>query len=130
MKRFIESDLLAWKNDLDRKALLVRGARQVGKTYSIRELGKTFNHFVEVNFEEDRDVGVFFRDSLGPAKICEKLSAYYSTPIIDGETLLFFDEFQADPLLLASGDTGKQCRGGLCDSAGDRDRIDRGEGRH
>jgi len=102
MKRTIEEDLLAWKRDHERRVLLVRGARQVGKTYSIRELGKTFHRFVEVNLEENRDIHVFFRDSLNPIRLCEKLAAYFSTPIVPGETLLFLDEMQACPESLAA----------------------------
>ena len=102
MKRNIESSLLEWKLDSERNVLLVRGARQVGKTFSIRELGKTFRHFIEVNFEEDRNIGLFFQDSLDPARLCEKLSTYCSIPIVDGETLLFFDEIQACPEALSA----------------------------
>ncbi len=102
MKRNIESSLLEWKQDSERNVLLVRGARQVGKTFSIRELGKTFRHFIEVNFEEDRNIGLFFKDSLDPARLCEKLSTYCSIPIVDGETLLFFDEIQACPEALSA----------------------------
>jgi hypothetical protein len=102
MQRNIESRLLAWKQDPYRKVLLVRGARQVGKTYSIRELGRTFRHFVEVNFEETPDIHVFFRDSLNPVRLCEKLSAYFSAHIVAGETLLFFDEIQACPEALSA----------------------------
>lgn len=102
MKRTIESRLLAWKQEPGRKVLLVRGARQVGKTYSIRELGKTFSYFVEVNFEENPDLRVFFQDSLNPVRLCEKLAAYFSTPIVAGETLLFFDEMQSCPEALSA----------------------------
>ncbi len=102
MKRNVEARLLAWKNEPDRKVLLVRGARQVGKTYSIRELGKTFKYFLEVNFEENRNICGFFRDSLNPVHLCEKLAAYFSTPIVANETLLFFDEMQACPEALSS----------------------------
>jgi len=56
MKRIIDDYLLKWKKSSDRKVLLMRGARQVGKTYSIRELGKTFKYFIEINFELDKDV--------------------------------------------------------------------------
>jgi len=97
MKRRIEPHLLDWKASTERKVLLLRGARQVGKTYSIRKLGKTFPHFLEVNFEEDEQIAIFFRGSLNPDALCEKLSAYYAVPIIPGQTLLFFDEIQACP---------------------------------
>ena len=102
MKRNIESSLLEWKDDTERKVLLVRGARQVGKTYSIRNLGKTFKYFIEVNFEEDPKIRLFFKDSLNPFSLCEKLSAYYDTPVSDGDTLLFLDEIQACPEALSS----------------------------
>jgi predicted AAA+ superfamily ATPase len=102
MKRTIERALLAWKQDPERRVLLVRGARQVGKTYSIRVMGKTFQHFVEVNLEEHSNIHVFFRDSLNPFRLCEKLAAYFSTPIVAGETLLFFDEIQSCPEALSS----------------------------
>ncbi|MCK5581167.1 MAG: ATP-binding protein [Candidatus Omnitrophica bacterium] len=102
MKRNIERNLLAWKKEHNRKSLLIRGARQVGKTYSLRSLGKSFKHYLEVNFEEDRTVKQFFSGSLDPAAICQKLSAYYGIPVISGDTLLFFDEIQACPEALSS----------------------------
>lgn len=95
MWRNINNDLLEWKNSASRKVLLVRGARQVGKTYSVRELGKSFEYFLEVNFEEDKQVHAFFQESLNPETICENLSAYYGIPVIPEKTLLFFDEIQA-----------------------------------
>ncbi|MFH1901617.1 MAG: ATP-binding protein [Candidatus Omnitrophota bacterium] len=97
MKRNIDKELTIWKNSADRKVLLVRGARQVGKTYSIRVLGKQFKYFLEVNFEEHKDIAEFFEGSLDVEKIIQKLSAFFSVPIIDGQTLLFFDEIQACP---------------------------------
>lgn len=97
MKRDIDKILRNWKASNNRKVLLVRGARQIGKTYSIRNFGKTFDYFLEVNFEEEIPVRSFFTGSLNPAGIIEKLSAYFSVPIIEGKTLLFFDEIQACP---------------------------------
>lgn len=102
MKRRIESWLIRWRDKPDRDVLLVRGARQVGKTYSVRGLGRSFEDFLEVNFEEDVDVHSFFEGNLTPAPICEKLAAYYRVPIIPGKTLLFFDEIQACPRALSS----------------------------
>ena len=102
MKRLIDKELLSWKENRDRKVLLVRGARQVGKTFSIRQLGRTFKYFVEVNFEELKDVRIFFDGSLSPDEIIRKLSIYFNTPIIPSETLLFFDEIQACPNALQS----------------------------
>ncbi len=59
MKKNIDKRLLIWKDSADRKVLLVKGARQVGKTYSIRAFGKQFKYFLEVNFEEHRDITGF-----------------------------------------------------------------------
>jgi hypothetical protein len=100
MKRRIEKWLNNWKERDDRNVLLVRGARQVGKTYSIRNLGKSFEHYLEVNFEEHIDIHIFFDGNLTASPICEKLSAYFGIPIIPGKTLLFFDEIQASPKAL------------------------------
>jgi len=102
MKRNVDKYLAEWKASESRKALLIRGARQVGKTYSVRELGKQFKYFLEVNFEEEKKLSAFFRESLNPRNICEKLSLYFSIPIVPGETLLFFDEIQACPEALGS----------------------------
>jgi len=97
MKRAIDEHLLGWKDEPKRKPLVIRGARQVGKTYSVRQLGTTFPHFLEVNFEKDRRIASLFAGSLEPKNICEKLAAYYQIPITAGSTLLFFDEIQVCP---------------------------------
>lgn len=102
MKRNIEHNLIEWKKNKQRKILLLRGARQVGKTFSVRVLGQSFKYFLEVNFEEDRAVRTIFKESLNPIYLSEKLSAYFSIPIITGQTLLFFDEIQACPEALSS----------------------------
>ncbi len=93
--RQIDIELKKWKNDTQRKPLLVRGARQVGKTESIRELAKEFEFFLEINFETDLKACSAFIASFVPDELCENLSLLYSTPIIEGKTLLFFDEIQA-----------------------------------
>jgi predicted AAA+ superfamily ATPase len=93
--RFIDSKLLEWRDDVNKKPLLLRGARQVGKSSAVKKLGETFVHYLEVNFEMDKDVKFFFENSLHPDDICSKLSAYYNVPIIEGKTLLFFDEIQS-----------------------------------
>jgi len=83
-----------WKKNPYRKTLLLRGARQVGKTYSVREFAKGFKYYLEINFESDKSVHDFFKYDLNPDLICQNLSVYYDIPIVDGETLLFFDEIQ------------------------------------
>jgi len=102
-KRNIDKILLTWSREKppNRKPLLIRGARQVGKSSAIRHLGGQFKHFLEINFDENKEVGSFFDTSLPPQKICEKLALYYHTPIIPGETLLFFDEIQSCQSALA-----------------------------
>ena len=95
MRRTILSTLKNWKSAKNRKVLLLRGARQVGKTYIVRELAKDFDYFLEVNFEKDTDVKHFFEQNIDPVRICTNLSAYYGIPVTDGKTLLFFDEIQS-----------------------------------
>jgi len=102
MKRLIDSYLNEWKQKKDRKVLLIRGARQVGKTYSIREFGQTFQNYVEVNFEEQPQIHTFFESSFDPSNIIEKLTIFYGQSITPGRTLLFFDEIQACPNALRS----------------------------
>ena len=97
MERILFDKLLEWKKAEDRLVLLVRGARQVGKTYIIRELGKTFENFIEINFEMDKDISRFFDGSLNPEIIAEKISLFSGKTIKPGKTLLFFDEIQACP---------------------------------
>ncbi len=94
MRRDIFIALKNWKSEINHKVLLLRGARQVGKTYIVRELAKDFTHFVEINFEKNSDVRSFFEQNLDPDRICANLSAYYGVPDLDGKTLLFIDEIQ------------------------------------
>ncbi len=102
MKRHIFKHLRDWSADPRRKVLLLRGARQVGKTYAARVLGQDFDNFLEINFEEEKSVKEFFSGSLNPEGIVRKLSAYYATPIIPGKTLLFLDEIQSCPDAISS----------------------------
>ena len=93
--RLIGNKLEDWKNDSPHKPLLLRGARQVGKSSAVRNLGKKFDYFLEINFEEEKETHKFFEENLSPQQICEKLFLKYDIPIIEGKTLLFFDEIQA-----------------------------------
>ncbi len=102
MERKIDIYLSEWKVENQRKVILLRGARQVGKTYAVKKLGKIFKYFLEINFEEEKDLRSVFQGSLNPQNICEKLSAFFSIPIVQGETLLFLDEIQACPEALSS----------------------------
>ncbi|MCL2805095.1 MAG: AAA family ATPase [Treponema sp.] len=95
ISRKIDSDLLYWMQESDRKPLLLRGARQVGKSSAVRHLAKHFAHFLEINFELDKNAqDLFAKGDLSPQRLCEELAAIYETPIIPGKTLLFLDEIQ------------------------------------
>lgn len=98
MKRHILNKLLQWKNNPSRKPLLLRGARQVGKTYIIREFGKSaFKNLVEINFDFDIEAKHVFAKDLSPKRIVRDLALLTGIKIIPGETLLFFDEVQEEP---------------------------------
>jgi len=102
--RKIDHALQQWSNEKRRKPLMLRGARQVGKTSAIRNLGKQFNCFVEINFEnKDHSAAktVFSRHS-DPQIICSELAALFGKPIVPGETLLFLDEIQSCTDAIAS----------------------------
>ena len=99
-KRIIDFHLDHWKMDPYRKPLLLRGARQVGKTYAIRRLGSQFKSFVEVNFERLEGAASIFEKDLDPKRIILSLSLLLKTPIIPGKTLLFFDEVQEAPRVI------------------------------
>jgi hypothetical protein len=81
----------------ERNALLITGARQTGKTFSIRQFGQTFDSFVEINFIEHPEAVELFRDAHGAADILLRLSAYTTVPLKKHRTLVFFDEVQACP---------------------------------
>lgn len=94
LSRLIDSELSKWGMEKNPKPLLLRGARQVGKTQTVKNLGKSFDHFIEINFESDKTVHRIFEGNLSAKEITENLSAVHSTEIKEGTTLLFFDEIQ------------------------------------
>lgn len=102
IRRKIDIELEKWKIESAHKPLLVRGARQVGKTKTIREFAKSFENFIEINFEETPRLKALFADDLSPASICENISAIYKTNIVPGKTLFFLDEIQECPQAIAS----------------------------
>lgn len=81
----------------NRNALLVTGARQIGKTYSIRQFGKRFKSFVEINFIENPEAVQLFADAKSSDEILLRLSSITSKRLIKGNTLIFFDEVQKCP---------------------------------
>lgn len=97
MRRVAEAKLIKWKNSTRRKPLVIRGARQVGKTWLIENvLAKEFEQFVKVDFETRRDLHKYFEKNLEPAEILKGLE-FFVGKITPGKTLLFFDEIQACP---------------------------------
>lgn len=93
-KRHVDEKLLQWKDAPRRKPLLIRGARQVGKSTAVRELGKHFKYFMEINLEKQPDLLQLFPENIDVKRTCEKLSGTLGIPIVAGETLLFIDEIQ------------------------------------
>lgn len=85
-----------------KNALLITGARQIGKTFSVREFGKNFKSFVEINFVENQDAVEIFRTAKSSSDILLRLSAMTNTPLIKGETLIFFDEVQKCPEIVTA----------------------------
>lgn len=95
LRRTIDEELLKWKFAEKRKPLILRGARQVGKTSSVKNLAQHFNYFVEINFDESPSFSMIFQKNLSVFEVCEQLSVLTNTPIVAGETLLFLDEIQS-----------------------------------
>ena len=98
MKRFIDGQLVAWKNASIRKPLILRGARQVGKTFSVEAFGREhFGNVVRVDLERNRDLHRLFAESLAPSDILPQLEVFAKARITPKKTLLFFDEIQSCP---------------------------------
>lgn len=98
MKRLIEKQLRNWKCSPRRKPLIVRGARQVGKTWSVEQFGSSdFGDLVKVDLEKRRDMTGLFEGDLSAARILEQLELAVGRRIVPGKALLFFDEIQACP---------------------------------
>ena len=91
-RRNIDSQLEIWRNDSNHKPLLIRGARQVGKSTAVRQLGKSFKYYLEINLEKQTDLHQFFPDSIDVKRTCQLLSVSMGIPVVPGETLLFIDE--------------------------------------
>ncbi|MCK4303494.1 MAG: ATP-binding protein, partial [Candidatus Eisenbacteria sp.] len=101
MRRAAEKDLIAWKARADRKPLIVRGARQVGKTYLVEAFGQShFEVVLTVNLEQKDELHALF-DRMEAGRIVEELGLYFNQPVSPGRTLLFLDEIQACPKAIA-----------------------------
>lgn len=100
--RQIETYLERFYNTTN-KAFLLTGARQTGKTYSIRKYGKShFKSFIEINFIENKDAVAVFSDANSASEILLRISAITDKPLIKGQTLIFFDEVQECPEIVTA----------------------------
>jgi len=103
MKRYAMSRLIEWKNDKNRKPLIVKGARQVGKTWLIKEFGSTnFENTAYVSFENNRNMQILFEGDYDIPRLIEGLELETKETINPNKTLIVFDEVQEVPKALAS----------------------------
>ena len=93
-ERIIDQFLSEWAARPSHKPVLLRGARQVGKSTAVRHLGEQFKYFVEINLEKQSEYKVLFQQNLDVKRIVPQMAAINGTPIIPGQTLLFIDEIQ------------------------------------
>lgn len=103
MKRQLYTNLLEWKVNPNKKPLLLQGARQVGKTYLLKEFAnKEFPDLAYFNFEQEPDLASLFESSLKPSYLLENLSAFIGRKIEPHHSLIFFDEIQVSPKAITS----------------------------
>lgn len=94
MQRKVYNNLIEWKNSSSRKPLILEGARQVGKTWLMLELAKTYRNFIYVNFDKDNWAKDLFLLDYDISRILLTLQAHSNERIVAGETLIIFDELQ------------------------------------
>lgn len=95
MNRHLLPKLVDWKNSSNRKPLIIRGARQVGKTWLMREFGdRNFSDQVYINFETNRTAKLLFAQGLDLSRIIQGLEIQAGKSIVATQTLLIFDEIQ------------------------------------
>ncbi len=102
INRTIDKSLQDWAVDPEHKPLLLRGARQIGKTTAIRHLAESFESFVEINLERNPSVGRIFNGDLDMDRIIPELEAATRRAIVPGRTLLFLDEIQSCPRAISA----------------------------
>ena len=94
INRKIEKELQRFRDSHEKKALLITGARQVGKTFIIREFGKQYESFAEINFYENKAARTLFENAADSMDLLLRLSLIINVPLIPGKTLIFLDEVQ------------------------------------
>ncbi|WP_240839077.1 ATP-binding protein [Acidaminobacter sp. JC074] len=103
MKRRLTADLLKWKQESARKPLMVIGARQVGKTYSINEFcTEQYQEYIYLNLDKDKDIVQIFEESIDPDEIIRNLGLYRGKAIDASNTIIFIDEVQVSERAITS----------------------------
>ncbi len=95
IERDVTQQLLAWKNSSERKPLIVRGARQIGKSWAVEDFGKRYyEHLAVFNFDRKRELAEVFGKTKEPSRLIHELAFFTDVPLLPEKTLLFFDEIQ------------------------------------
>ena len=103
LQRFILKKLIEWKNSKYRKPLILKGARQIGKTYILKQFGEeNYEGVAYFNFDHDEDLYNLFSKTKDPKRILEQLAFIYGKAILPEKTLIIFDEIQECPNALNS----------------------------
>ena len=103
MERKMSKKLLEWKKDKEKMPLIIYGARQVGKTYTILSFGKeNYKNVAYINFEDNSEIAKIFEQDLGIDRIIKEISVSLGISILEEDTLIFFDEIQACERALTS----------------------------
>ena len=98
LKRNAISKLIQWKDSPERKPMVLKGARQVGKTWLMKEFGRNYyDKFAYFNFDEEDELKSIFEANKNPQRIIELLSMIGGEKIEPGKTLIIFDEIQECP---------------------------------
>lgn len=98
LKRSAWNSIESWNKKPHKKALLIKGARQIGKTTLVREFARQhYDHFAEINFLENKEAALIFEGALNANTIVENLTAFLQQPLVPGETLILLDEIQECP---------------------------------
>ena len=101
MQRKIMMDLISWKKSHRRKPLILMGARQVGKTWILKEFGRSFNRCLYINFDKDNDYSELFERTKDVRRLIEQLSLV-SGIVVNEDTLIILDEIQECQAALGS----------------------------
>ncbi len=103
MERKMSKKLMEWKNDKEKMPLIIYGARQVGKTFTILSFGKeNYKNVAYLNFEDNSEIAKIFEQDLNIERIIKELSVKLGITILEEDTLIFFDEIQSCERALTS----------------------------